>query len=1122
MTGVVAYLRPFCFFLPALTAVAMIGASWSTVAVADERTATLPPAVLSYLHRYCVECHGSKDPRGGLDLVSVQTSNDIVTRFRRWQNLVSFVVNGEMPPEESQQPTVEESREFIGVVRSILAAAAEKNAGDPGVVLPRRLTTAEFDRSIFELTGLRQRFTAEFPVDPAGGEGFANTGEVLGVSPSLVRKFLSATHEISTHLVLKTTGITFADSPVVSYNERRKLTEGALIRFYEAHEPDFVKLLSRLEQAAGSKQTQDSPEESPYQRLVRQYFDQVLSEADAPIEFRESLKMWTAATNSEVRVRARTRLVQQINWLRGQLHGPPQNLIRSNAGNWPISHLEFREQVASQRGSFKLANVPASIVLSSEVIRDDWFGNPQQQRTIVLRAAGLFDSEAGKSDELVIRRAVFTRHNQFPADDAQREEHDVVPLRKVLAMVAGQPESDSGTPEDAPLTLLGELRIVCSDSLREILSGKRLLVEVAAETVEPPGDGIWVDLSTRSGEPAEWRGFSDRSRLLVRADSAGAERLKSFAERFCAIFPDQFCYVDGGRGLAAGFHLVEGFFRDDRPLVSVVLTEAEREQLDQLWRELDFVTQRTETLLRGFVWFERSEREVLHDERFAFLRAEDPELTSPGMLDRFERLYLERLGGDAAELQKPLQQTSEKFRLIHGFFEDIRGGLRDYQEMLLAAEQRGLMDLLDIAARAWRRELDEQDHQKLGGLYQKLRLDGLSVEESLRGLLTAVLMDPDFLFLVREVPPGEGVVPLSAADLATRLSFFLWGTLPDSELAEAVRSGQITEDDELTQQTARMLRDARVSALATEFPGQWLRYADFPERDPISPGVFTGYDDELRKSMLEEPNRLLSWVIREDRSIMELLNSDRTFLNGRLADHYGGSLKASFDRGRAGFSGNAESEADSWIPVDGLRSAGRGGLPGMAVILAGSSAGERSSAVKRGFWIAHHLLGQHFPPPPADVPELPKSEKESSLPLRELLAAHVEDTRCSMCHRHFDGLGLALEGFNAIGQFREKDDAGRAIDDLAVLQDGTVLHGLSQLTDYLASTRQDEYIATFCRRLLGYALGRSVQLTDEPLLREMATALKENEFRFSAAVIRIVTSSQFRTQRAQTYVAESH
>ena len=199
--------------------------------------------VLLYVQKYCVQCHSSSKPKGELDLTRYNKPSDLITNFRRWNNIIAFIRDGEMPPKDAKQPTVDESNRVVSNIEAILLAEAKKHAGDPGLVLPRRLSNTEYDLSILHLTGVDILPTKDFPVDPAGGEGFDNTGEALAMSPNLLKKYLSAAQLVSDHLVLKTDGISFAPFPVASYNERKKLTEQAIINFYQSREVDTLEYL---------------------------------------------------------------------------------------------------------------------------------------------------------------------------------------------------------------------------------------------------------------------------------------------------------------------------------------------------------------------------------------------------------------------------------------------------------------------------------------------------------------------------------------------------------------------------------------------------------------------------------------------------------------------------------------------------------------------------------------------------------------------------------------------------------------------------------------------------------------------------------------------------------------
>ena len=195
-----------------------------------------PEKIKPFAEKYCNSCHNKERPRGELDLTRYTRDLDVSNDFRRWSHVLEFVRKGAMPPNDKPQPTIEERKAVIAAIESVLLVEARKNAGDPGIVLPRRLSTTEYDLSIRDITGVALRSTGDFPIDPAGGEGFNNTGEALGMTPNLLNKYLDASQFVSEHLVLKPNGITFAPFPVTSYNERKKLTEQAIIDFYRRHD----------------------------------------------------------------------------------------------------------------------------------------------------------------------------------------------------------------------------------------------------------------------------------------------------------------------------------------------------------------------------------------------------------------------------------------------------------------------------------------------------------------------------------------------------------------------------------------------------------------------------------------------------------------------------------------------------------------------------------------------------------------------------------------------------------------------------------------------------------------------------------------------------------------------
>ncbi len=1082
--------------------------------------------VRPFVQTYCVECHNSRVKKGELDLTRYTSDHDITASFRRWNNIIEFIRNGEMPPEEAKQPGIEQRNTIVTAIEEILLAEAINRAGDPGAVLPRRLSNTEYNAAIRDLTGVDIQPTKDFPADPAGGEGFDNTGEALGTSPNLVSKYLAAAQRVSEHLVLKPDGITFAPFPVTSYNERKKLTELAIIDFYESHRVDTLPYLEAAwrYRYRGDDQGDVTIEQWAVKRgLSSKYLAMVwttLSESPSRSGFLKDLgDVWTAVPSPEGESDRPPQLLtlrDYVEFGRHVLSAPDPQLIKASAGNWPISHLDFREKTAAARDKFDRDALKSKTLLNVVKVATSDRRTTKDSESIFIRIDPGF---AGGGDYVIVDRPLFSLASRLPNSEAEEKEHQVQSLRSVLdrsnpdlVKMLGFGKHPQGGEIDSQSFAIESPAVVeipLTNAMRQELNGKQLLVPCRLDPQHSREGSVFVRHSLR--KPAADR-FGRDAEHLVYGNSDTANTLAESADVFCNTFPNRFFYVDDVRGLAAGFHLVEGFFRDDRPLVKKVLSDQENEQLDRLWQELDFVTQSAETLIRGFVWFERSEREVLHDKRFDFLRSEDPHLIEEGLLSRFEKVYLDKMGistvADTLEAQSP----DAKYEMIHGFFEQIREGLKRHDDLMDRAEQRALTNIEDLARRAYRRPLLPKDRESLQALYRTLRQEGQSVEASIRGLLIAVLMSPDFCYHCSGRPDGDGIYPLNDRDLASRLSFFLWSSLPDEELMAAAADGELQNEQQLVMQARRMLQDSRIEAFAREFFGQWLRYRDYLANDPIIAEAFPSYDDELREAMFAEPVRLATHLIQTDRAVTDLLNSDMTFVNGALAEHYGGAVERQY---REAIS---DQEDLTWRPVTGLHDAGRGGLFGMAIVLTTNSAGERTSPVKRGFWSVHHLLGQHFPPPPADVPKLPATEKGATRTIRELLAAHVSDAQCAMCHSHFDSLGLAMEGFDPIGRSRNTDSAGRPIDNVAKFPSGETAAGIPGLIRYIDQHRRQDFVKTLCRKFLGYALGRSVILSDQPLLAKMERSLQQNGFRFSVLFEQVVRSPQFRNQRGRDFV----
>ncbi len=359
-------------------------------------------------------------------------------------------------------------------------------------------------------------------------------------------------------------------------------------------------------------------------------------------------------------------------------------------------------------------------------------------------------------------------------------------------------------------------------------------------------------------------------------------------------------------------------------------------------------------------------------------------------------------------------------------------------------------------------------------------------------MLVRVLVAPDFLFKL-EQNQGPPVHPVNAWELASRLSFMLWSSVPDETLAREAASGALLKDEGLRAAASRMLRDERAGALAREFAAQWLEFHHFDAHTKVDTGKFPEFTPALRADFHHEAVAFFSHIVRNDRPVREILSAGYTFLNGRLSRHYG----------------IAGVEGDAFVQTD-VSQHGRGGILGMGALLTKTSYPHRTSPVLRGNWLLQAVLGTRIPPPPNDVPKLDESVA-SAKSLRERLERHRADKACASCHDKMDPLGFALEAFDPIGRLRTKDEAGIPVDTSATTRDGQTFEGVGGLRSYLA-TRDAEFLAVFCRKLLGYSLGRVILPTDQPLLDAMKLRLQKEDGTFSTAVLSIIESRQF-TQR---------
>ena len=407
--------------------------------------------------------------------------------------------------------------------------------------------------------------------------------------------------------------------------------------------------------------------------------------------------------------------------------------------------------------------------------------------------------------------------------------------------------------------------------------------------------------------------------------------------------------------------------------------------------------------------------------------------------------------------------------------------------------------LAALARRAFRRPVDAGDLGVLLPFYEAGRREG-GFERGIEQALARLLVSPSFLFRI-ELDPVDAAsgraYPVEDQALASRLSFFLWSSVPDDELLDLADRGALSDPDVLERQVRRMLVDPRADALAENFAGQWLYLRNVPAARPDF-RRFPNVDDNLRHAFRRETELLFQSIVREDRSVLDLLAADYTFVNERLAWHYDIPHVYGDHFRRVGTAGH---------PM-------RGGLLGQGSMLTVQSLSTRTSPVKRGIWVLENILGTTPPAPPPDVPELEASANDGrELTMREAMERHRANPTCAACHRLMDPLGLALENFDAVGRWRETDASGEPLDVSGELPDGTRFTGVTELKRALLANPKP-FLRTLTEKLLTYALGRGLEYTDAPAVRGIVRDAASREHRFSALVLGIVKSVPFRQRRS--------
>ena len=1064
-------------------------ASFSTIGDEYERD------VRPLIQQFCLDCHSVENREGELDLEQFVKLTDVRRETRVWVRIVEMLDSGEMPPKGSPQPSAPEKKQLLDWIERYLRAEALASAGDPGTVVLRRLTNAEYTWTIRDLTGVDLDPVRELPAESAAGEGFTNTGGTMVMSPALLEKYFSAGQEIAEHAVLLPNGFRFSPHATRSDWTNEILTE--IREFYKqfVEGENLGSLQSNLPYHLGNAG----------RAPLAKYFSALLAERNAITT--GTMTIETVAGQHGLNAR-------YLGILWSSLSGSRPSLILDTLRfRWRRSKPEDASALAAdvaawQKGLWTFGPVglygkkgiparwmrPVNPLVTWEDIHFD-IGFPStpedEKKEEVVVSLVVTDAGDGNDQDFVV----------FQQPRLIAEGHPDILLRNLPDSGLG-PESFGRHPNGQTIDadslcvrapsvirfhLPTELAADCTFVATAVLdreTGEEGSVQVLSET-------HWVD-DTPSIEPrlricevattfskvgvlvaGRDRDVSFRGAILVGEDSTARRRIAAAMDEYRSVFPAALCYtqivpVDEILTMTL-------FHREDDHLARLMLDDVQKARIDQLWEELHYVSH------------------------------------SP--LKRFDamELVLEVLAGNEAP---DFRARYNLFRPMHAPLQKLAA---EFRKELVDDEPGQLDALIDFAGRACRHPLSEEQAGILRELYRQLRSQGLPHDEAFRLTLARVFVASSFLYRFEKTPEGTGTANVSDWELASRLSYFLWSSIPDDKLRTAARDGRLIGSDpqgsnsdptrafadesdaELLRQTRRMLSDHRVRRLATEFACQWMHTYDFGSLGRKSEMLFPEFSD-LRGDMHEESILFFTDLFRNDGSLLSLLDADHTFVNERLAKFYGVEGVTS----------------ESWCRVEGMRNRGRGGILGLAVALAKHSGASRTSPILRGNWVSEVLLGQKLPRPPKNVPQLAATVPKG-LTERQLIERHSSDTACASCHSRIDPFGFALENFDTVGRWRDKSNSGVVIDSRTTLPDGTQIQGLSGLRKYLLKQHRDKFVDQFCRKLLGYAIGREVQLSDRPLLAKIQRRLNKNDYRFSIAVETIVLSDQFRRIRENSY-----
>ena len=636
-------------------------------------------------------------------------------------------------------------------------------------------------------------------------------------------------------------------------------------------------------------------------------------------------------------------------------------------------------------------------------------------------------------------------------------------LREIIEQASGlkfgQHPQGRPVPKSALVTAAGaevviDLRKLPAELQKALTLPRFLRADVSLDEASPETASVQAFLIAATGgggrlaEPVAKAEVGDPHAARIVHPRVAAEQARPAVE-FRALFPPAVLFQPIIPRDAQGSVFL--YRREDEPLRRLLLDESGRAELDRMWSELEFVSEQA--------------------------------LATPIAYEGLVQYY-----------RKPNDGARIMFFYIQLFVEQIKREETAFLAAQVAAEPKHLDALLGFAARAWRRPLADDERTAILASYRADRAEGAKHDPAFRAALARVLSSPWFLYRVEQPASGSHWQPVSGDELATRLSFLLWDSIPDEELR--AKAAKLQEPAVMEEQLRRMLKDVRVRGMAEEFGARWLGVRDFVANHGRSLKHFPEFTPVLRDALAEEPVRFFDDLLVNDRPVADVIAADAVVINDVLAKHYD----------IPGVTG------PEWRRVEKVSAYGRGGFLGFGAVIAKQSAAARTSPIKRGAWLLQ-VLGERLPNPPPGVPPLPETPPEG-LTVREITERHRQDAKCAGCHIRIDPFGMAMERFDAIGRLRPASEF-KPGDTKGILRDGTEIDDIAGLRNHFAGPRREDLLRTLARKLTGYALGRAVQLSDRKLVDELTKTMVDGG-RWSDVLLVIVRSEQFRCIRPES------